>query len=123
MADAALSPEMLEEVYPFSTLKGGANVLIFPDLGSANIEFKLLAKLGGSFTAGRWSEPRHWRRRPDPALAVKPASCGVTRPCKTPRKQYNSGESKLQKKLLSKRDQIATDLICLVAQHRDGMEK
>ena len=32
MADAAVSPDMLEQIYPFSTLKGGANVLIFPDL-------------------------------------------------------------------------------------------
>jgi malate dehydrogenase (oxaloacetate-decarboxylating)(NADP+) len=52
MADAAVSPEMLEETHPFSTLKGGANILIFPDLGSANIAFKLLAKLGGTETLG-----------------------------------------------------------------------
>ena len=37
MADEALSPETIEEQYPFSSLKGGANVLIFPDLASANI--------------------------------------------------------------------------------------
>ena len=37
MADEALSPEIIEEHYPFSSLKGGANVLIFPDLASANI--------------------------------------------------------------------------------------
>ena len=52
MADAALSPEMLEKVYPFSTLKGGANVLIFPDLASANIAAKLLTKIGGTETLG-----------------------------------------------------------------------
>ena len=52
MADAAVSPEMLKEIYPFSTLKGGANVLIFPDLASANIAFKLLANLGGTETLG-----------------------------------------------------------------------
>jgi malate dehydrogenase (oxaloacetate-decarboxylating)(NADP+) len=52
MADAAVSPEMLETDFPFSTLKGGANVLIFPDLGSANIATKLLAKLGGTRTIG-----------------------------------------------------------------------
>ncbi len=52
MADAAVSPEMLEEIYPFSTLKGGANVLICPDLGSANIAYKLLQKLGGVETLG-----------------------------------------------------------------------
>ena len=47
MADVAVSPEMLEEMYPFSSLKGGANVLICPDLNSANIAYKLLAELGG----------------------------------------------------------------------------
>ncbi len=52
MADVALSPELLEKSYPFSTLKNGANVLIFPDLGSANIAYKLLAKLGGCQTLG-----------------------------------------------------------------------
>ena len=52
MADVALSPELLEKSYPFSNLKDGANVLIFPDLGSANIAYKLLAKLGGCQTLG-----------------------------------------------------------------------
>lgn len=52
MADAAVSPEMLEQTYPFSSLKGGANVLIFPDLASANIACKLLATLGGCETLG-----------------------------------------------------------------------
>jgi malate dehydrogenase (oxaloacetate-decarboxylating)(NADP+) len=52
MADAAVSPEILEQIYPFSTLKGGANVLIFPDLDSANIAFKLLATIGGTETLG-----------------------------------------------------------------------
>jgi len=32
MADEALSPELIKELYPFSSLKGGANVLIFPEL-------------------------------------------------------------------------------------------
>jgi malate dehydrogenase (oxaloacetate-decarboxylating)(NADP+) len=52
MADVAVSPEILEEVYPFSSLKGGANVLICPDLNSANIAYKLLAKIGGAETIG-----------------------------------------------------------------------
>jgi malate dehydrogenase (oxaloacetate-decarboxylating)(NADP+) len=52
MADVAVSPEMLEELYPFSSLKGGANVLICPDLNSANIAYKLLAKIGGAQTIG-----------------------------------------------------------------------
>jgi len=52
MADAACSPEMLEQEYPFSALKGGANVLIFPDLASANIGYKLLKTIGGCETLG-----------------------------------------------------------------------
>ena len=45
-ADDAVSPEIIEQQYPFSALKGGANVLICPDLASANIATKLLAKVG-----------------------------------------------------------------------------
>jgi malate dehydrogenase (oxaloacetate-decarboxylating)(NADP+) len=52
MADAAVSPEMLAQTYPFSLLKGGANVLIFPDLASANIGYKLLKTIGGAETLG-----------------------------------------------------------------------
>ncbi len=52
MADAAVSPETMEQEYPFSCLKGDANVLIFPDLASANLATKLLAKLGGTRTLG-----------------------------------------------------------------------
>ncbi len=52
MADVAVSPEVIEKNYPFSSLKGGANVLIFPDLASANIAYKLLSKLGGGQTLG-----------------------------------------------------------------------
>jgi len=51
MADDAVSTE-LELQYPFSQLKGGANVLIFPDLNSANIAYKLLSKIGGGETLG-----------------------------------------------------------------------
>ncbi len=51
-ADDALSPEVIEQAYPFSTLKDGANVLIFPDLASANTAYKLLAKIGGAETIG-----------------------------------------------------------------------
>ncbi len=51
-ADDALSPETIEKQYPFSTLKGGANVLIFPDLTSANIATRLLANIGGNESIG-----------------------------------------------------------------------
>ncbi len=51
-ADTAVSPEIISEVYPFSSLKGGANVLIFPDLTSANVAYKLLSRLGGATAIG-----------------------------------------------------------------------
>jgi len=47
-----VSPEFLEREYPFSTLQGAANVLIFPDLQSANIACKLLACVGGAEPIG-----------------------------------------------------------------------
>jgi len=52
MADTAVSPDIIEALYPFSSLKGGANVLICPNLESANIAYKLLAKLGGAEQVG-----------------------------------------------------------------------
>jgi malate dehydrogenase (oxaloacetate-decarboxylating)(NADP+) len=48
MADTAVSPEIIESLYPFSTLKGAANLLVCPNLESANIAYKLLARLGGA---------------------------------------------------------------------------
>jgi malate dehydrogenase (oxaloacetate-decarboxylating)(NADP+) len=52
MADAAVVPEILEKIYPFSTLRGGANLLVCPDLQSANIATKLLTRLGNADTVG-----------------------------------------------------------------------
>ncbi len=52
MADVALMPEVIEADYPFCKLKGGANVLIFPDLGSANIAYKLMLRMGGAEALG-----------------------------------------------------------------------
>jgi malate dehydrogenase (oxaloacetate-decarboxylating)(NADP+) len=52
MADTATTPEILNEFYPFSTLKGMPNLLICPDLTSANISYKLLATLGGAVAIG-----------------------------------------------------------------------
>jgi len=50
-ADVALDPDMME-LYPFCRLSGPANVLIMPDLHSANIAGKLLQKLGGGTVIG-----------------------------------------------------------------------
>ncbi|MFM8313969.1 MAG: NADP-dependent malic enzyme [Deltaproteobacteria bacterium] len=46
-ADTAVNPEIMAETFPFCQIKGGANVLIFPDLQSANICYKLLQRLAG----------------------------------------------------------------------------
>jgi malate dehydrogenase (oxaloacetate-decarboxylating)(NADP+) len=51
-ADTAVLPERIEETYPFSPLRGGANVLIFPSLDAGNIVYKLLASLGGAQLIG-----------------------------------------------------------------------
>ena len=51
-ANVALDPDLVEKQYPFSKLKGDANVFIFPDLQSGNIAYKLLHKLGGAEQIG-----------------------------------------------------------------------
>ncbi len=50
--DTALNRELRNEVFPFSRLNRRANVLIFPDLNSANAAFKLLRELGGAEAIG-----------------------------------------------------------------------
>jgi malate dehydrogenase (oxaloacetate-decarboxylating)(NADP+) len=51
-ADTAVVPQIIEETYPFSTLKGGANVLIFPSMEAGNIAYKLLQRIGGAECIG-----------------------------------------------------------------------
>ena len=50
--DMAVNAKKLEAAFPFTALKGGANVLIFPDLQSCNIAARLLPQLGGGEAIG-----------------------------------------------------------------------
>ncbi|HEX2985083.1 MAG TPA: phosphate acyltransferase, partial [Ignavibacteriales bacterium] len=50
--EAAVVPHILENDFPFSKLKNGANVLIFPDLNSGNIAYKLMARIGEAAAIG-----------------------------------------------------------------------
>ncbi len=51
-ADTALDPEISKASFPFNGVPGDANVLIFPDLQSGNIAYKLIAKLGSADMIG-----------------------------------------------------------------------
>ncbi len=51
-ADIAVSGATAEAYYPFAKLMGDANVLIFPELNSANISYKLLRHLGEAEVIG-----------------------------------------------------------------------
>lgn len=52
-ANVALNPEIMKEMYPFADLaEEGANTLIFPDLTSGNIAYKLLMEIGGAEAIG-----------------------------------------------------------------------
>ncbi|HJW10068.1 MAG TPA: NADP-dependent malic enzyme [Holophagaceae bacterium] len=60
-ADTALSAEILAENYPWADVQGGANVLIFPDLNSGNIAYKLVQRLAE-------------------AEVIGPITCGMAKP-------------------------------------------
>jgi malate dehydrogenase (oxaloacetate-decarboxylating)(NADP+) len=51
-ADTAVVPDIAQTHFPFSAIKGDANVLIFPDLSSGNAAIKLLHRLGGAQMIG-----------------------------------------------------------------------
>jgi malate dehydrogenase (oxaloacetate-decarboxylating)(NADP+) len=51
-ADTALTPEVSKESFPFNGVPGNANVLIFPDLQSGNIAYKLMQKMADAETVG-----------------------------------------------------------------------
>ena len=51
-ANTAIDPELINSTFPFSRLKERANILIFPDLQSGNIAYKLLEGLGGATAVG-----------------------------------------------------------------------
>ncbi len=51
-ADTAVVPDILSGTYDFCDLKGKANVLIFPNLESGNIAYKLIHRMGGAEAIG-----------------------------------------------------------------------
>ncbi|MGD1154230.1 MAG: NADP-dependent malic enzyme [Terriglobia bacterium] len=51
-ADTAIVPELVTEDYPFSKVRGDANVLIFPSLEAGNVAYKLMMRMGGAEALG-----------------------------------------------------------------------
>lgn len=45
-ADTAVNPDIARRIFPFCEIKEGANILLFPNLESSNIAYKLLQQLG-----------------------------------------------------------------------------
>ena len=44
-ADTAVNPSIVERIFPFCKVQDGANILVFPDLNSGNIAYKLIQQL------------------------------------------------------------------------------
>lgn len=51
-ADTALVPEIRETLFPNSKMKGAANLLVMPDLDSANIAYNIAKSLGNGIAVG-----------------------------------------------------------------------
>ncbi len=51
-ADTAVNSEIVDRIFPFCDIKGGANILIFPTLDAGNIGYKLVQQLGGGEVLG-----------------------------------------------------------------------
>ena len=45
-ADSAVNPNIIDRIFPFCEIKDGANILVFPNLDSGNIAYKLVQQLG-----------------------------------------------------------------------------
>jgi len=52
MAETALTPAILKAQFPFSRLKGRANVLVFPGVAAANIGYQLIKCMAGAQVIG-----------------------------------------------------------------------
>lgn len=67
MVDTAVVPEITAQDCPFSTLKGPANILIFPYLEAGNVAYKLMMRIGGAEALGPilmgFSKPVHVLQR------------------------------------------------------------
>ena len=51
-ADTAINPDIVKNIFPFCQIQKGANVLIFPNLDSGNIAYKLVQQLGAGEVLG-----------------------------------------------------------------------
>jgi len=51
-ADTAVNQDIVKNIFPFCHIKDGANVLIFPNLDSGNIAYKLVQQLGAGEVLG-----------------------------------------------------------------------
>jgi malate dehydrogenase (oxaloacetate-decarboxylating)(NADP+) len=73
MADTAVVPAIIDELYPFSQVRD-ANVLVFPNLEAANVAYKLMQRLGGAEAIGPvllgMKKPVHVLQRGDEVRSI-----------------------------------------------------